>query len=161
GESEARLEDAQRIAHVGYWERDLDTGRITWSDETYRIFGLTPHAPEIAPTRLRELIHPEDLPHWEEAVAGLLRGEPYDVEYRVVPPDGEQRIVQSRGNRTKGEGGRARRIFGTIQDITERKRAEEALGDAQMQLAMSAVSPPWGSSRPRSLMRSTSRWPRC
>lgn len=134
-ESEARLEDAQRMAHMGHWERDLDTSRITWSDETYRIFGLTPHAPEIAPTRLRELIHPEDLPYWNEAVAGLLRGEPYDVEYRVVRPNGEQRIVHARGNRTEDEGGRPRRIFGTIQDITDRKRAEEALRDAQMQLA--------------------------
>ena len=59
-ESEARLEEAQRIAHVGYWARDLDTDRLTWSDETYRNFGLPPQERTIDFAGLQELIHPED-----------------------------------------------------------------------------------------------------
>jgi PAS domain S-box-containing protein len=135
-QSEARFEEAQRMAHVGYWHRDLDTNRITWSDETYRIFGLKPREPEITPPRLQELIHPEDRGFWNEAVTAMLEDDaPYDVEYRVVRPDGELRIVHSKGGVTRDEAGRRRRIFGTIQDITERKRAEDGLRDAQTELA--------------------------
>jgi len=135
-QSEARFEEAQRMAHVGFWNRDLDTNRITWSDETYRIFGLTPQTPEITPARLQELIHPEDRQHWNVAVRALVEdGTPYDVEYRVIRPDGELRIVHSQGGATRDQAGRPCRIFGTIQDITERKRAEEDLRDAQMELA--------------------------
>jgi PAS domain S-box-containing protein len=133
--SEARLEEAQRIAHVGYWELDLETNRITWSDETYRIFGLTPQEPPITVAGLKDLIHPEDRRLWSEASAGALHGPRYDVEYRVVRPNGELRIVHSQGDVMRDEAGRPRRMFGTIQDITERKRAEEGLRDAQMELA--------------------------
>ena len=67
-----------------------------------------------------------------QALSGLPR---YDVEYRVIRPDGELRIVHSQGDVMRDEAGRPRRMFGTVQDITERKRAEEGLRDAQMQLA--------------------------
>jgi len=60
--SEAKLEEAQRVAHVGYWERDLDTNRIIWSDETYRIHGLTPGEGTITLAGMLERIHPEDRP---------------------------------------------------------------------------------------------------
>ena len=135
-QSEARLEEAQRIAHVGHSERDLDTNRITWSDETYRIFGLRPQESAITLAGLEELIHPEDRGFWRAAMAQALFGLPrYDVEYRVIRPDGELRIVHSQGDVMRDEAGRPHRMFGTVQDITERKRAEEGLRDAQMQLA--------------------------
>ena len=126
-DSEARLEEAQRIAHVGYWERDLDTDRITWSDETYRIYGLAPQESTIDFAGFQARIHSEDRPVVSRAVAEALRGGPrYDVEYRVVRPGGEERIVHSRGDVTKNQSGRPHRMFGTVQDITERKRAEAA-----------------------------------
>jgi PAS domain S-box-containing protein len=127
-ESEARLEEAQRIAHVGYWERDLDTNLITWSDESLRIWGLaTEHGP-VAFTRYRELVHSEDRQRVVAAVAEALRGgRHYDVEYRVVRPNGEVRVIHSRGDVMRDESGRPRRMFGIVQDITERKRAEEDL----------------------------------
>ena len=59
-ESKARLEEAQRVAHVGYWVWNLDTDRVTWPDETYRIFGLNPQEGPIDLATVRELIHPED-----------------------------------------------------------------------------------------------------
>ena len=72
---------------------------------------------------MQELIHPEDRRIVIEAVAEALRGGPrYDVEYRVVRPNGEVRIVHSQGDVTKDESGRPRRMFGTVQDITESKR---------------------------------------
>jgi PAS domain S-box-containing protein len=134
--SEARLEEAQRLMHVGYWERDLDTDHIAWSDETFRIFGLAPQQAAITFAELQELIHPEDQWMVTQALAEARRGGPrYDVEYRVVRPNGELRIVHSQGDVTTDESGRPHRIFGTIQDITERKQAEEALGEAQTELA--------------------------
>jgi len=133
--SEAKLEEAQRVAHVGYWERDVDTDRITWSDETYRIYGLTPGEGTITLAGMLERIHPEDRPIWSQAAAEALDGASrYDLEYRVVRPNGELRIVHSQGDLTRDASGRPRSLFGTIQDITERKRAEEALRDVQMEL---------------------------
>src|SRR5438309_8957556 len=127
-ESEAKLEEAQRLAHVGYWERDTDTDLITWSDETYRIFGLQPQARILNLAQLPELVHPEDKQIVIKAVAEALRGGPrYDVEYRVLRPNGEVRLVHSQGDVMWNESGRPRRMFGTVQDITERKQAEQRL----------------------------------
>jgi PAS domain S-box-containing protein len=127
-ESERKLEEAQRLAHVGYWERDPETDLITWSDETYRIFGLRPQALSLNLAQLPALIHPEDQPIMVQAVAEALRGgRRYDVEYRVVRPTGEVRLVHSQGDVLRDQSGRPRRMFGTVQDITERKRAEQRL----------------------------------
>jgi PAS domain S-box-containing protein len=128
GESERKLEEAQRLTHVGYWERDPDTDLITWSDETYRIFGLQPQARILNLAQLPELVHPEDKQIVVEAVAEALRGgRRYDVEYRVIRPNGEVRLVHSQGDVIRDEAGRARRMFGSVQDITERKQAEQRL----------------------------------
>ena len=128
-ESEAKLEEAQRIAHLGHWERDFATGRLTISDETRRIFGVSPQE---ATAELAEwieywlnLIHPDDRERMKRTLAAAQQsGEPYDAEYRVVRPDGAMRFVQSRGRLKCDESGRPRRMFGMVQDITERKRAE-------------------------------------
>src|SRR5438309_9280361 len=124
GESERKLEEAQRLAHVGYWERDPDTDLISWSDETYRIFGLQPQARILNLAQLPELIHPEDTQIMVQAVAEALRGESrYDVEYRLVRPNGEVRLVHSRGDVIRDALVRPHRMFGTVQDITERQQA--------------------------------------
>ena len=127
-ESERKLEEAQSLTHVGYWERDPDTDLITWSDETYRIFGLKPQGRSLNLAQLPELIHPEDQQIMVQAVADALGGvRRYDVEYRIVRPNGEVRLVHSQGEVTRDESGRPRRMFGSVQDITERKRAEQRL----------------------------------
>ena len=127
-ESERKLEEAQRLTHVGYWERDPATDLITWSDETYRIYGLQPQTRILNLAQLPELLHPEDKQIMVQAVAEALRGgRRYDVEYRVVRPNGEVRIVHSQGDVMRDESGRPRRMFGTVQDITERKQAEKRL----------------------------------
>jgi PAS domain S-box-containing protein len=134
--SEARLEEAQRITHVGYWDRDFAADTVTWSDETYRIYGLTPRHGMVTLAELQALIHPEDLRTWTEAVAeALAGGARYDLEYRVVRPDGALRIVHSQGDVTRDESGRPGRMFGTIQDVTESREAADALRETQMALA--------------------------
>src|SRR6266851_5962037 len=86
-ESKARLEEAQRVAHVGYWVWNLDSDRVTWSDETYHIFGLKPQEGPIDLATVRELIHPEDRESVfrtaKEAVLGGVRPE---SEHRVLRP---------------------------------------------------------------------------
>jgi PAS domain S-box-containing protein len=135
-ESRRRLEEAQRIAHVGHWERDLETGLITWSDEIYRILGLSPQENDSPPTEWRHMIHPEDRERvsvvTEEAQRGVRR---YDVEYRIVRPDGKVRFLHSQGDIIRDEQGRPRRAFGIAQDITERKSVEERLKQSESQLA--------------------------
>lgn len=129
---EAELNEAQRIAHIGHWERDLKNERVTLSAESYRIFGLTPqdHFLDLAEwhEQWKELIHPEDRLQTAQAAADAIQGgSVYDVEYRVIRPSGEVRVIRSQGEVTKDESGRPLRMFGTMQDITELKQAEEAL----------------------------------
>jgi PAS domain S-box-containing protein len=124
-ESKAKLEEAQRITHVGYWEWDILTDRVYWSDETYRIYGLRPQERPIDLATVREKIHPDD---WgvvfralEEALSGGAR---YNAECRVFRPTGEVRIIHSQGDLKRDTSGRPTLMFGTVQDITDRKRAE-------------------------------------
>ena len=128
-ENEAKLERAQRVAHFGWWERDFTTNRVFLSDEACRIFGVQPVDLPEWHGRWLNLIHPEDRPRAAEAAAAaLLRGGPrYDVEYRVVRPDGNERIVHSQGDVTWDESGRPLRQFGVMQDITELREAEKEL----------------------------------
>jgi PAS domain S-box-containing protein len=127
-ESKAKLEEAQRITHVGYWERDLATDRITWSDETYRIYGLRPQEDQINLSVLRQKVHPEDWKLVSQALGEALGGGArYELEYRILRPTGEIRTVQSTGDLKRDASGRPYHMFGTVQDITDRKHAEEAL----------------------------------
>lgn len=130
-ESAAKLDEAQRIARVGYWENDLDTDQITWSDETYRILGLRPKEIRATSSEFQARIHPDDRAYQAEASARAQRGEGrYEVEYRVVRPNGEIRTVHSEGDVIHDASGRAHRAFGVVQDITERKLAERALSES-------------------------------
>ena len=125
GESKASLEATQRIAHVGWWERDLSSGDLTLSDEVCRIFGVQPV--DLLHTRWLDLLHPEDRARVAEAAAAaLVRGGPrYDVEYRVARSDGSVRAVRSQGDVTWDDAGRPLRQFGVLQDITELRQAEQ------------------------------------
>jgi diguanylate cyclase (GGDEF)-like protein/PAS domain S-box-containing protein len=132
---EAGLRMAQHVGKVGSWERDLSSNRLTWSEETFRIFGADPAT--FVPTResLFERVHPEDVARLkraaEDAQAGL---SPFAIDYRVVQPDGAIHHVHARADVMFDEKGRARRMVGTVQDITERKRAEEELKVSEQRL---------------------------
>jgi PAS domain S-box-containing protein len=135
-ESNAKLEEAQRITHVGYWEWDLATDCLIWSDETYRIFGLRPQERPMNVDALREMILPEDRDRvFREKEQSVTSGVHHDVEHRIVRPSGEVRVLNSTRAVKKDESGRPTHFYGTVQDITERKRAEEALQQSQLYLA--------------------------
>ncbi len=127
-ESKARLEEAQRVAHMGHYYWDLIANRVTWSDELYRIYGLTPQEGPIDMAMVSEMIHPNDREHVFRAAGEAVRsGVHTEAEHRVVRLDGEVRTVQGLGTVKRDASGRAYEMFGTVQDITERKRAEEEL----------------------------------
>ena len=127
-ESERKLEAAQRIARVGWWERDFRTNRVSLSDEVRRTFGVEPLDLPHWHERWVNLIHPEDRPKVAAAAAAALNGgPPYDVEYRVVRPDGSMRVVHSQGEVIRDESGRPVRQFGMLQDITALRQAEHEL----------------------------------
>ena len=123
------MEAAQQIAHFGWWERDFITNHVSLSDEVRRIFGVQPVELPAWHGRWLDLIHPDDRTRVAEAAAAaLLPGGPrYDVEYRVVQPDGAVRAVHSQGDVTWDDSGRPLRQFGVLQDVTELRQAEQEL----------------------------------
>jgi PAS domain S-box-containing protein len=135
-ESNARLEEAQRIANVGHYSWNLVENRVNWSDEVYRIYGLDPQQGPIDLAKVSEMIHPEDRELVFRAAEEALQSKvPADIEHRVVRPDGELRTIHSVGTVKRDTSGRPYEMFGTAQDITERKRSEEALQQSQFYLS--------------------------
>src|SRR6201996_8310241 len=127
-DSNARLEEAGRVAHLGYWIWNLETNRVVFSNETCRIYGIKPQEDPIDLAAIRELIHPEDRGYvFENAERAVREGVHIETEHRLIRPSGEIRIVYSRGDLTRDVSGRPYEMFGTCQDITERKQAEEEL----------------------------------
>ena len=135
-QSNARLEEAQRVAHIGHYEWNLIENRVTWSDELYRIYGLPPQKSPIDVAMVLEMIHPEDREYVSrEAEETIRSGVHSKAEHRIVRPDGEVRFVQGLGTVKRDASGRAYEIFGTGQDITDRKLAEQALRRSQFYLS--------------------------
>jgi two-component system sensor histidine kinase UhpB len=127
-ESAAKLKEAQRIGKIGYWEHDLTADRITWSEETGRIFGLPSFDGGMSQAQLEDMTHPDDRQLQRQALREALEGgRLLDVEFRIVPSNSNMRFVHVRDEIVYDESGRPIRMFGTVQDITKRKQAEEEL----------------------------------
>jgi PAS domain S-box-containing protein len=120
------LAEAQQIAHVGNWEWDLVKNEAYWSDEMYRIFGFAPQEFVATYEAFFNYIHPDDREFVRKSVDDALQGKkPYDIEFRILHKDGSVRIINEKGVVTFDPTGRAIRMAGTAQDITERKQMEE------------------------------------
>jgi PAS domain S-box-containing protein/putative nucleotidyltransferase with HDIG domain len=122
------LERAERIAHVGSWEWDIATDTVKWSDELFRIFQRDPR--EGAPSFAEHpaLYHPDDFALLKQAVAACVTdGTPYELELRTIRKDDEMRVCIARGVAEMASAKRVVRLFGSLQDVTERKQAEDAL----------------------------------
>jgi PAS domain S-box-containing protein len=122
----ATLADAQEVARIGSWEWDIETGRVKWSNELYRLYGLTPNSVELTFETFLEHVHPEDRDRIRHVVMKAYRDrQPFAVEHRTVLPDGHVRWLHGRGRMIVGETGAPVRMVGTAQDVTERKRLDE------------------------------------
>ncbi|MEB3883047.1 PAS domain S-box protein [Lyngbya sp. CCY1209] len=127
------LSEAQKIAHVGSWEFDVGTGEILWSEETFRIFGLDPESPAPTFAEHREQIATDDRDRWQTTVEqAIAEKQSYELELRILRPDGEQRHVLAKGNPICNPEGRVLTLFGTVLDITNRKRSEEQLYQSKL-----------------------------
>ena len=133
--SEERLLAAQEVAHFGSFERNLKTGAGWWSDEVYRILGLSRQECEPTFDHYLSCIHPEDLEHVKaRAFEGSQKADINRSECRIIRPSGEIRTVYNQVKTFKDESGTPIRTVGTILDITERKQAEREIQRAHTQL---------------------------
>ncbi len=127
-----QLDEAQRIAHIGSWERDVATNDVAWSEELMRIFGLDPRETRPTFALLLDIIHPDDRDAFVRAgKEAVQENKPYSLEYRIKRRDGLIRYIHARGEVQYDEAGIPRRFRGTAQDITERKRQEQALAESE------------------------------
>jgi len=120
------LINAQRVARVGNWTRDLRTGKLNWSDEMCRIFGVDKY--EVREGLLREFDHPEDAPQVNRIVrAAENEYAPYSVDHRIIRADGSITHIQEQAEYALDSAGLPAQLIGTLLDVTRRKQAEDQL----------------------------------
>ncbi|WP_298393013.1 EAL domain-containing protein [uncultured Azonexus sp.] len=132
--SRQQLQEIQRLAGIGSWELDLEKNELSWSDELYRIFEIDPAQGPAHYEHFLQLVHEEDRERVDQAYqAALAARQPYEVEHRMVMPDGRVKQIRERGETFYDEAGKPLRSIGTAQDITDIRLLE-----SQMQLLGSA-----------------------
>jgi PAS domain S-box-containing protein len=130
--SERNLAEAQTIARLGSWEYDMEKDEEYRSDEFFRILGVPPKKGGRADDSIFDFMHPDDRESvMKKLVETMERGKPYDVEYRIIRPDGAVRVIHARGKTLENSAGKHTRFLGTALDITERKQIEDAFRDSE------------------------------
>jgi len=126
---------AQHIAGMGNWDWRIDTNQLYWSEGIYRVFGIDEEAFEASYEGFIARVHPDDRDRLKQAVQRALNGqETYDIVHRIVRPDDEVRIVRENAEIVRDATGNAARMIGTVLDITEQTRIEDALRDSDAML---------------------------
>lgn len=134
-ESEKRLAEAQRMAHLGHWQLDLKSNALKWSDEVYQIFEMDPQQFPATYAAFLEGIHPDDRAAVNKAYTDSLQDrEPYQIEHRLLMKDGRVKHVLEKCETTFAEDGTPLRSIGTVQDVTASKFAERVLREQQQVL---------------------------
>ena len=134
GDSASFLEQALAVGQLGAWRSEPDSGALWWSPETYRIFGLEPGTPVDIETFF-SLVHPEDRERVRAADAAVAaRGDAYEVEHRIVRPDGVEKWVRERARVQAATATTPLRLVGVVQDITDAREVEEALRASRTRL---------------------------
>lgn len=127
--SERQLLESQRVAHLGNWDLDLVSQELEWSEETYRLFDRS--SGDFVPSfnEFARLVHPDDRAYMEASFARAIKSDtdPYHVAVRIINDSGREWVMEAFGVVRRDASGKALRIFGTAQDITERKRSEEKI----------------------------------
>jgi len=126
-EEERRLSEAQKLSHIGNWDWNLATDEMYWSDEMCRIFGCVPQKLFHTYRELLNFTHPEDRSYVDNSIKSALAGKSFSIDHRIISVDGEERIVHAQGKVVFDETESPIRLRGTIQDITDRKKAEEKI----------------------------------
>ncbi|OGA32253.1 MAG: hypothetical protein A3F75_10350, partial [Betaproteobacteria bacterium RIFCSPLOWO2_12_FULL_64_23] len=130
--SEARLAEAQRIAQIGYWEWDVEQDAVWWSPQMHRIFGMALDDPPLAYAAFLGKLSAEDAERVRRTVqSSIADGVPFDIQFRIMHADGTPRFIHARGNVVASSNGVATRMAGTLQDITERRRLEQAIFESE------------------------------
>lgn len=130
--SEHALAEAQRLAHLGSWSFDLSTRKMIWSEEVFRIYGLDSSQGEPTEEQHLQQFHPDDREQLQQSVnLAITEGIPYEHEIRIFLPDGSMRYTLGRGQPVFNEAGEIVGLFGTVQDISDRKQFEEELKQAK------------------------------
>jgi PAS domain S-box-containing protein len=128
----ALLEKAQEVAQIGSWVSDFDgSPAVSWSNQTCRIFGVQPADFAGTVEAFLHFVHPDDRDAVKRAGGAARTGARYDIEHRIVRPDGTVRWVHEQADLVRNENGAPIRMVGTVQDITERRQLEEQLRQAQ------------------------------
>lgn len=123
-----RLDESQRLAHIGSWEHNLATNQAFWSDELFRLFGLDPEKDSEDFDMFFSLVHPDDQPRLKRSIDETLRlHKPFSLEYRLNRKDGTSLIIHAQAELIPDSSGNLVLLSGTAQDITERKLAEEKI----------------------------------
>ena len=131
-QSESRLKEAQRLAQIGHWELELVSNKLTWSEETYRIFNIKPGEFGGSYEAFLETVHPDDRDAVNKAYRDSLKSRiPYEIIHRLLFKDGMVKFVHERCKTDFSESGEPLRSLGTVQDITERMQAEEAIKESE------------------------------
>jgi len=126
--SEASLSNAQRISHLGNWDWDLVKNKVKLSNEIYNILGLASQEFETTFEAFLKSVHPDDELFVQDNInKAIYEHKPYSINYRILLPDSSERIVHAQGEVTFNKAGQAIWLSGTMQDITERKKVEEAI----------------------------------
>jgi PAS domain S-box-containing protein len=122
----AGLAQAQEVAHLGSWEWEIGSDRVTWSDELYRLWGLEPQSVNLTYERYLDSVHPADREQVRTIVERALEsGAPFDFTHRILLPDDSLRWIHGSGRVIGDESGAPARMVGVAQDITERKRIDD------------------------------------
>ena len=126
-----RLEEAQRIAHIGHWEWDVASGAARWTAETFKAFGYEPGSVEPSAMLFLQHVHPDDVQALTDAIRETESRRPEPVHFRIRRADGVKRVLRVVGKVDRDEDGHARVISGVIMDVTEQQAHERALRAAK------------------------------
>lgn len=134
-EQRTLLAEAQKLAGVGCWEWHPASGRVTWSDEMFAIYGVDPREFRPSLESYLERVHPEDRATSGATVTrALMDNRGFSIDERIVRPDGEVRLLRSHGEAVRDESGRPIKMVGACMDVTQQKHAEDALRAAAANL---------------------------